>query len=95
MKQLDASLWKRKDYGIHTMFSLPHRCFYCHHAVLVWRGALHDNTKNSCEGDCTMFGYGEQAEIPAGVHVYSECFCNLTVCFGKTKGLNQQMSTIM
>ena len=38
---------------------------------------------------------GEQAEIPAGVHVYSECFCNLTVCFGKTKGLNQQMSTIM
>ena len=58
MKQLDASLWKRKDYGIHTMFSLPHRCFYCHHAVLVWRGALHDNTKNSCEGDCTMFGYG-------------------------------------
>ena len=34
-------------------------------------------------------------KIPAGVHVYSECYCNLTLFFGKTKGLNQKMSTIM
>lgn len=59
-----------KERIIHLMCSLPHRHFHCHHAMLLWGGALHDNTKTSCEGDYTT---GEET----GVHVYyySECVC--------------------
>ena len=41
----------------HTLYSLPHSCFWCCHAMLLPTGALCDDSKKVCEGHYTLYEY--------------------------------------